>query len=204
MKSGKYKLLVVDVDGTLITPDGNIPEENRQAVALARDAGIQVSLSTGRSVQSSRRIIEELGLDNHHIFFDGALVSRVGAAEPVYVRTLDSTIVEELVAYGRDNGIPLEFATVERYFTDHDTRSGRIERGYFNIEMVIGDLDGLWEREQIVRVDLIVRDPNDEPAAVALMEYLETGFTIHRHIPRAFPMCISSISSPREYPRGTP
>jgi Cof subfamily protein (haloacid dehalogenase superfamily) len=162
---------VVDIDGTLITQDGSVPEENRRAVALARDAGIQVSLSTGRSVQSSLKIIEELGLDNHHIFFDGALVSRAGPGEPVYIQTLDSGIVEELVAYGKSHDIHLEFASVERYFTDCETWSTRIKRDYFNIETVIGDLNGIWERERIIRVDFIITESEHESAAALFMDY---------------------------------
>ena len=48
----RYKLLVVDIDGTLIGKNGAISTEDREALARVRDIGIQVSLSTGRAVQA--------------------------------------------------------------------------------------------------------------------------------------------------------
>ncbi len=52
-----YKLLVIDVDGTILGRDGNISAENREAIAQACGSGIKVSLSTGRTLQSGLKVI---------------------------------------------------------------------------------------------------------------------------------------------------
>ena len=173
MQSGRYKLLVIDIDGTLISQDGSIPTENRDAVTMVRDTGMQVSLSTGRSVQSSLHIINELGLDNHHIFFDGALVSRIELDEPVYIQNIDDEVVKELVEYGRSNDINLEFASVERYFSERETWSTDIKQRYFNIETTVGDLNGLWEREKIIRVDFVITEQGHETDARLLTDFFK-------------------------------
>jgi len=72
----RYKLLAVDIDGTLINRYGDVSIENREALAMVRNSGMQVSLSTGRSLKSSVRIINQLSLDSYHVFFDGALVRK--------------------------------------------------------------------------------------------------------------------------------
>ena len=64
-----YKLLVVDVDGTLVGKDGNISAEDREALANARQSGIRASLSTGRVARACLKIIDLLSLDGYHIFF---------------------------------------------------------------------------------------------------------------------------------------
>ena len=56
-----YKLLVLDIDGTLMGRDGSISPENRRVLAEVRESGIGVSLSTARAVQACRRIIASLG-----------------------------------------------------------------------------------------------------------------------------------------------
>ena len=56
------KLLVLDVDGTITDDDGNISDENIQAVAKATAKGVKVALATGRSKQGVLRIIKELNL----------------------------------------------------------------------------------------------------------------------------------------------
>ena len=69
-----YKLLVIDIDGTLLDKRGIISDEDTKALARAKAAGIRVSLSTGRAVKACTKILSQLALDGYHIFFDGALV----------------------------------------------------------------------------------------------------------------------------------
>ncbi|MDP7285880.1 MAG: HAD hydrolase family protein, partial [Dehalococcoidales bacterium] len=59
----KYKLLVVDIDGTLVNRRGDISAADAKARASARALGIRVVISTGRGTQSSRSIIDRLSLD---------------------------------------------------------------------------------------------------------------------------------------------
>jgi Cof subfamily protein (haloacid dehalogenase superfamily) len=167
MTPPKYKLLVTDVDGTLINKAGEISKENRQAIALAKSAGIQVSLSTGRAVGSCLGYIEQMELDNDHIFFDGALVSRADLKEPVHMRNISPALVKALVAYGEDKDINLEFSTIKQYFGRCETWSTDIKRRYFNMATIIGDLSGLWDREKIIRVDMVIRSDHDQEKAAS-------------------------------------
>ena len=64
-----YRLLAIDIDGTLINRYGEVSGENREALDTARGSGRQVCLSTGRSMRSTLKIIDELALDSCHIFF---------------------------------------------------------------------------------------------------------------------------------------
>ena len=68
-------LLVVDIDGTLINRAGAISTTDRQALTRVTEAGIQVSLSTGRVSQACQTVLELLSLDGYHVFSDGALVA---------------------------------------------------------------------------------------------------------------------------------
>jgi len=181
----KYRLLVTDVDGTLINKAGEISAENCAAIALARSAGIQVSVSTGRAVGSCLRYIEQLGLDNHHIFFDGALVSRADLYEPVHMQTISPALVKSIVEYAEDHDINLEFSTTKKFFGRCETWLTEIKRRYFNMETIIGDLAGLWDREKIIRVDMVIRSDRDHEKSAAFTDYF-TGklqFT-EAHTPR--------------------
>ena len=62
----KYKLLVVDIDGTLLGRERTISAENKEALDKARKSGIGVALSTGRAVLACRDILDQLALDGHH------------------------------------------------------------------------------------------------------------------------------------------
>ena len=49
MAGGTYRLLVADIDGTLLDKDGNISAEDREALERVRVSGVKLALSTGRA-----------------------------------------------------------------------------------------------------------------------------------------------------------
>lgn len=62
-RSVAESLVALDVDGTLMSYDGVISPEVRDAVRAVRDAGAHVVLATGRSVVSVVPVARDLGLD---------------------------------------------------------------------------------------------------------------------------------------------
>ncbi len=68
------KLVAVDLDDTLVGRDGGVSEENRLALARARERGVEVLVATGRPWSKTRRVIAELGLGGPAICLAGALV----------------------------------------------------------------------------------------------------------------------------------
>jgi len=60
MANRNYDLLALDLDGTLLGPDGLVSDGNRAAVARAREAGLEVVVCTGRGLVESRHIIERI------------------------------------------------------------------------------------------------------------------------------------------------
>ena len=54
----RYKLLGIDLDGTLLSPDGTITSDTRKAVAAAQAAGITVVPCTARTWQESRVLFD--------------------------------------------------------------------------------------------------------------------------------------------------
>lgn len=173
MKTTDYRLLVVDVDGTLVNREGEISAEDREALDTARKAGIHISLCTGRSVKSCLAYINQLSLDSYHVFFDGALVSRADLNEPVYMQTINRATVKQMVEYARACDIDLDFASLTRYFSARETWATGVKRRYFSIETVIGDLTGLWEREEIIRADLVITNRDEEEKAALLLEHFK-------------------------------
>lgn len=72
-----YKLLVLDMDGTLLGSDHRISEENIKAVKMAKDMGIKVVLASGRAIQGIEKYLKELDLisdDDYSVVCSGALV----------------------------------------------------------------------------------------------------------------------------------
>ena len=70
-QTGQYKLLALDLDGTLLNDRSEISETNAKWVKRAADAGITVCVSTGRGFVSALPFAEQLGLETPMITVNG-------------------------------------------------------------------------------------------------------------------------------------
>jgi Cof subfamily protein (haloacid dehalogenase superfamily) len=155
----KYSLLVIDIDGTLLGKEGGISEEDKEALAAARRAGVKVCLSTGRASQGCHWIIDELSLDGYHIFFDGALVS--GPGGEIYSEPLGRGVVKEVVEFVRKQDIYLELYSATDYFVEWENWATEIHRHYFRLEPVVVDFSKLRSGQRFVKGGLITRDAEE-------------------------------------------
>jgi len=172
-----YKLLVVDIDGTLLGKDGNILPEDRQALAEACDLGIKVSLSTGRAAQACLSIISQLALDSYHTFFEGALVSNPADNEEVYVQPLTKAVVKQAVEFAHLNDIDIDLYSTTHYFVERETWSSTVHRDFFSIQPTLVDFTKLWERERIIKGGLVATSPQE--AAKARNFHLRFKASLH-------------------------
>ncbi len=157
----KYKLLVIDVDGTLVGRDGSISAEDRGALAKARRLGIRVSLSTGRVTQACLGIIDQLSLDGCHMFFDGALINSPSQSKEVYVQPLSQEVVKQAVEFAHSNDILLELYSATHYFVERETWASGIRRQFFGITPTVVNLTTLLNRERIIKGGLTVSSPEE-------------------------------------------
>jgi len=67
----QYRLLALDLDGTLLNDRSEISETNAHWVRKAVDAGVTVCVSTGRGRLGAMPIVEQLGLESPMIFVNG-------------------------------------------------------------------------------------------------------------------------------------
>ncbi len=76
--SMKYRLLVADIDGTLVTSDREITPRVLGAVRSAQRSGVRVCLATGRIWQSAEPYFRRLGADPPAILYNGGMVFDFG------------------------------------------------------------------------------------------------------------------------------
>lgn len=90
--SSTFKLLAIDVDGTLLFDKEAISAANKEALLAAKDHAM-VSLCTGRSPGEASWIIEELGLqDNFHVLGGGSILRKPGG-EIQHLSVIDSDLI---------------------------------------------------------------------------------------------------------------
>lgn len=62
LSRASHRLLLTDIDGTLLDDEGELPTRNREALAACREAGVAVALATGRRWTTTRRLLDRLVL----------------------------------------------------------------------------------------------------------------------------------------------
>ena len=95
------KLLLTDLDGTLLKDNKTISEVNRKAIDAMIEAGHYFVICTGRPVASGRKIAEDLGLIRkgcYIICFNGGVIYDLGQDLAVQKYTLPKPVVERLFA----------------------------------------------------------------------------------------------------------
>lgn len=99
-----YRLIALDVDGTLLDSSGSVPPRVRQAIGRVRDAGGVVTLATGRRYAPTKAIARDLGLDAPLIVHNGALVRDPAGDAILYHRHLDRGPASMVVERSREAG----------------------------------------------------------------------------------------------------
>ena len=65
------KLIAIDLDGTLLDRNHEISEQNKNAIQRAKDQGLQVVISTGRSLSTCHDLIKPLGESAYFVTING-------------------------------------------------------------------------------------------------------------------------------------
>lgn len=73
-----YRLVALDVDGTLLTSDKRITRRSQRALETLRRRGIRLCLTTGRNLRMARRIAALLGREVGLVAHNGAVVYEEG------------------------------------------------------------------------------------------------------------------------------
>ena len=83
-----YKLMAIDLDGTLLNSYGEVSAQTREALLKAKEQGTEVILASGRPISSTESLALELGVDNYLISGNGAAVYDIKKQEVIYDRFL--------------------------------------------------------------------------------------------------------------------
>ncbi len=94
-----YKLVALDVDGTLIHDNQSIPQENIEVIKDLQKQGVEFVLVTGRPDVSVKQYIKQLGIHAPVLGCNGGVVRFVDTKQLVDVSYIDGHVVEQLVDY---------------------------------------------------------------------------------------------------------
>lgn len=98
-----FKLMAIDLDGTLLNSYGEVSLPTREALKRAKEQGVEVVLSSGRPISSTESLAVELGVDNYLISGNGAAVFDIKKQEILYDRFLSKEQVLKIAKICEEN-----------------------------------------------------------------------------------------------------
>lgn len=97
-----YRLLALDIDGTLLRSDKTVSPRTLAALAAAQRAGVRIVLITGRRYPAARRVAAQLPCETDLVLHNGALI--IEGEDVVRCRPLDREVARHSVRIGRASG----------------------------------------------------------------------------------------------------
>jgi len=187
MKMMKYKLLVLDIDGTLVGKNTIVSAENKAALKRATARGVTVSLCTGRAPQGAAIVLNQLGLDGYHTCFDGALVINPESRGTIFSQVLDQKALKQAIEWSRTNNLDLDLYTATEYFAERETWSTTVHRQFFSVAPVIKRFEDINGKENIIKIGTVARSKDDSQKVTEFQNQFKGKFNFTRVRTPAYP-----------------
>ena len=168
-----YKLLILDVDGTLIGHGAYPSPRVVETIKSAKDQGVIVALGTGRASEACYHLLQHLELDGLHIFFDGAAVVEWPSRDIVVLRALPPRATEHLIELSRQHDLFLEIYAHDFYFIEKDNELAEHQRRKLQLQPLVTDLMSLVNRVKVVKGQLLAANPEQKRRADLVVEEME-------------------------------
>jgi 5-amino-6-(5-phospho-D-ribitylamino)uracil phosphatase len=113
----EFKLIALDMDGTLLNNQQEISEENRAAIAKAQEQGVHVVLSTGRSLLTCREYAQSLQLSSYLITVNGSEIWDE-SGQLVERKLIDASHIEKMWNLTQDHKLNFWAVTTDKVWRD--------------------------------------------------------------------------------------
>ena len=157
-----YKLIALDMDGTLLNDDKVVSEKNKEALKKAKELGVYVVLASGRPIDGLLKFLEELNLlgeDDYVLSYNGCLVQKTKTREAVCDVTLKGRDLKYLKKLADEAGLNIHaFSKEKGLITPKENKYTTYEAHHNGIDFHIDDFSGIKDDEDIIKVMMI-----DEP-----------------------------------------
>lgn len=100
-----YKLVAVDLDGTLLNSYGEVTENTKRVIKNVLKKGIQVVIASGRSIDSIKNISKEIGASKYIVAGNGAVLYDTCEHKALYENYIPLEKAKKIIDFCEQNSI---------------------------------------------------------------------------------------------------
>ncbi len=112
-----YKIVFIDLDGTLLNSYSQITDETKQVLLNAQEKGTIIVLASGRVSSSTSLFAKQIGLDSYVISGNGAIITDLKTDEDIYRNLMSRDTALRIVQICDENSINYNLYTLNEVFT---------------------------------------------------------------------------------------
>jgi Cof subfamily protein (haloacid dehalogenase superfamily) len=134
-------VLACDLDRTLIWEDGALRPRTLAAIERAREAGLRVLVVTGRMFRSVRPYLEQAGIEDPVVCYQGAVVADPASGEFLRHEPIPLEVARETIAALQDEGFHVNCYVNDELYVAEVTPEAERYAGFQNLPLHrVGDL----------------------------------------------------------------
>lgn len=182
-----YKLVALDMDGTLLNSQKEISMRTKQAINDAREQGVHVVLASGRPLEGMADYLAQLGMtsdDDYVLSYNASLVQRVQSKQVIRKQIMLGSDAKNIASLARDFGVHVHaFSPTRGLITPENNQYTQHESTINGVAITEIDFAELDNNEEIIKV-MMVAEPEILSAAIAqLPSSLYEQYTIVQSAP---------------------
>ena len=182
-----YKLVAIDMDGTLLKGDKTVSERTKSAIQSAREMGVTVVLATGRPIEGVSKYLEELDMytDKDYVLsYNGALVQKTKSKESIAKIALEGSDLHYLKKLSNELGVNIHaFSEEKGLITPKNSKYTEVEANINNIKINEIDIDAISDDEVMIKIMMIDEPEILGPAIDKLPKDVFEKYTVVRSTP---------------------
>jgi Cof subfamily protein (haloacid dehalogenase superfamily) len=139
------RMVIADVDGTLVTQEKMLTERAAKAVLQLRAAGIQFSVTSGRPPRGMAMLIDPLKLNQPLAAFNGGVLIQPDLKTVVDQKFLPAGVPEEIIPIIQNHGLDVWLYTATEWYV-RDSNAPHVAREQWTVKFpptIVKSFDGL-------------------------------------------------------------
>ena len=134
-----YRLVALDLDGTVLRADLTISPRVRRALERVMGQGIYVTLASGRGYPAMARWAQDLRINVPIISYQGAVITDPIGQERLYQRAFPAGLAGELVEFARQDDLSLTLYADNRIYVERKRHPDEFYDKWFGLPFCVVD-----------------------------------------------------------------
>lgn len=153
----KFRMIALDVDGTLIDDHFMIQPKTKALLKALHDQGVEIALCTGRNPSGAIPLMEEMGITGPVVTHNGAFSLHSSTREIYGVLGFQMAELKEIVNFCRERNIHFDVNTpLHLYVEKMDDALASLYQAYFAEPILLDDIFTL--NEEVVKFTLVAEE----------------------------------------------